>query len=325
MSPEPKPPKLPEDTATRTVPREIREFVDCRGSALTLEPGPVDWLDLPGGLQPTARFDHGPTPGSIEVTITLSTGLGDIELKLPCSVRDGRLEVDTNQVPGEIPGLGNPRQAIDGWVRAFNDWLAHNHKQLGEVRLRGGRLTLTKVAEVGWSTGRKVGAGVAVVAALVMLALVFVLLAGGGPPAAQEAAVGEEAAGPAADQLALTDWVGRADPICADSEGRVAALAAPTDLASYAAWLAAFRAIFDAEVDQIEALGLPVEGADDIERILDGWQRQRALAGELQAAAERGDGPAFQRTFEEIQAINAELDPVARRLGLSTCAVENTT
>jgi hypothetical protein len=145
MSPEPKPPKLPEDTATRTAPREIREFVDCRGSALTLETGPVDWLDPPGGLRPTARFDHGPTPGSIEVTITLSTGLGDIELKLPCSVRDGRLEVDTNHVPGGIPGLGNPRQAIDDWVRAFNDWLAHNHKKLGEVRLRQGRLTLAKV------------------------------------------------------------------------------------------------------------------------------------------------------------------------------------
>jgi len=148
-------PKLPKDTPTRQVPKELRDFVDCKGMSLVLKPGEVTWLDLPAGTV-TLGFEHGTAPGTIAITVTVSLGVS-YSMPITGQVKDGQLSLDTKEVPGEIPGLGNPRQAIDDWVKNLNDWLAQNGKRLDEAKLRRGELTLTKAVQGAWS-----GPGVAV-------------------------------------------------------------------------------------------------------------------------------------------------------------------
>jgi hypothetical protein len=161
------PPPLPKDTETQKVPPELRDFVDCRGNALTLEPGPLTWLDLPVGTAAVA-FEHGPRPGTVQITITLTVAGLSYPIELTGEVKDGQLVVDTSKVP-TIPVIGSPKQPIDDWVKQFNEWLAGRSKQFGEAKLRKGKLTLTKVAKVamgappgrqGWSTRQKAGAAV---------------------------------------------------------------------------------------------------------------------------------------------------------------------
>jgi hypothetical protein len=65
----PKKPKLPENA-----PADIKDFVDCKGNALELRSGPVNWMPLPKFAQeadaaPTATFEQGTAPGTINATL----------------------------------------------------------------------------------------------------------------------------------------------------------------------------------------------------------------------------------------------------------------
>jgi hypothetical protein len=138
----PRPPRLPEDTHHGKVPAAVREFVTGRTSRLTLEPGPVDWLDLPVGLAPDVAFRRGRRRQTVEVTVSLDVVVYTIKVTLVGELREGRLHLDTAPVR-DIAGLGNPREAIDDWVDGFNLWLAHQGRRLGQLKVRRGRLVVT--------------------------------------------------------------------------------------------------------------------------------------------------------------------------------------
>jgi hypothetical protein len=134
----PKPPRLPDDA-----PQDVKDFVDCKGDSLELRPGELKWLPVPDFAKaagaPTATFEAGTAAGSIKVTLSWTI----ISLKVTVSVRDGKLDVDTTEIP-EFTGLG-PK--IKKWADDLNAWLAHNKKKLGAATLRDGKVTLSKVAE----------------------------------------------------------------------------------------------------------------------------------------------------------------------------------
>lgn len=156
--------RRPRARLPREVPEAIREFVRCRRDRLELDPGRLAWLPrpegvpIPEGTEPSVTLEPGEHPG----TVNVSVGWGFVSLTLPVSVADGRLRIDTSN----IPFLGDD---ISRWVDDLNADLAANGKRFDEVRLRDGKAHLTKAAVAAGdrrtsllgTPGRKVAAGVA--------------------------------------------------------------------------------------------------------------------------------------------------------------------
>lgn len=88
-------------------------------------------------------FGHGPRRGSVAVSVTLDAGPYTARVTVTGTVSRGLLDLDTRAVR-DIGGLGDPRPAVDAWVREFNAGLAHDGRQLRRLRVRHGRLVATK-------------------------------------------------------------------------------------------------------------------------------------------------------------------------------------
>ena len=138
---EPQAPTLPADA-----PQDVRDFFDCRGDRLVWRSGPVTWLGL--GIDPDVTFEHGATPGSVNITVTIGSPPFGLSFTLPASVNaDGELTVDTSQVP-DLSGVSENapgRQSVDEAVRNINEWFKKNGKKLKPAELRGGAVTLEKI------------------------------------------------------------------------------------------------------------------------------------------------------------------------------------
>ncbi len=131
-----KPPGVP-----KGAPKELVDFVDCKGDAVTLKAGKLDWIPKEGLAEfapdPTVTFEEDKTkPGAVTIKVTLGK-----TFTLPASVKDGKLEVDTSGIP-----LNAIKKPIDDWVRKLNDWLAANDRKLAGVKINDGGLVITKVA-----------------------------------------------------------------------------------------------------------------------------------------------------------------------------------
>jgi hypothetical protein len=114
------------------IPTEWRDFVRCRRDSLDLEPGDLDWLPNFPSLE--LSFKEG-LNGS---TILKLTGLGGvINIDIGLSVQDGRLVVDTSDIP-------IPAGSADSWVNDFNADLKANGMQFSGVSIRDGKLHLAK-------------------------------------------------------------------------------------------------------------------------------------------------------------------------------------
>jgi hypothetical protein len=150
------PPPLPADTPHRQVPQDIRDFVDGVTDEVVISPGRLFWAALPGGVRPDIRFAPGSRRGRVEIIVSL-VGMGILEARVTAEVRYGLLHLDTSALPAVVPGLGDVRRAMDAWVQQLDTWLAHNDKELSDLRLRRGRLRLVAVARtnrVDLSSGR---------------------------------------------------------------------------------------------------------------------------------------------------------------------------
>jgi len=125
-------PKKPRTTLPKGTPKELRDFVRCRSNSVDIKSGDLDWL--PNMPTLTLSFEKG-AKGSIVVRVV---GLGGmIDMKIPVSIKDGRLVADTSNVT--VPG-----DAADEWVNDFNADLQANGMQLAGATLKDGKLHLTK-------------------------------------------------------------------------------------------------------------------------------------------------------------------------------------
>jgi hypothetical protein len=134
--PDGRPPDLPPDA-----PLDLREFIECKRDSVTIKQGELTWLPLPPEIKeyapnPTLGLEPGASPG----TGTMTIGISFATLTIPVSISDGELHMDTSGV-SSIPGA---QEAIDTWLKDFNDWLKKNGKRLEPTSIKDGSVTLTK-------------------------------------------------------------------------------------------------------------------------------------------------------------------------------------
>jgi hypothetical protein len=128
-------PPLPAD-----VPKDIRDFVECRTTTLSLANGKLDWVTgLPGGIKPEMTIVPGDEPG----TATIQLKVAGIPLSLPASITDGVLAIDGTGIAMLDADIAARLQAF---VSNLNRWLAANGKGFGAPTFQDGTIGLSKVA-----------------------------------------------------------------------------------------------------------------------------------------------------------------------------------
>lgn len=146
-----KPPQLPKDA-----PQDVKDFVDCKSDKVTLDPTKKGFLpEIPviGAPDVTVAPVAG-KPGTAKVTLK-KTGLLDTSFTL--TVTNGHLAADTTGVTPQLV-----KDAIDRWVKRYNDWLDANNRKLDGLSVDKGTATVTKVpAGAAGGAGGTGGAGTA--------------------------------------------------------------------------------------------------------------------------------------------------------------------
>lgn len=119
-----------------------------------------------------------------------------------------------------------------------------------------------------------------------------------------------------AETISLDEWVEEADAICEEANEAVDEIGEPEDLDDLREMAPDVVEIFQQQLDDLEALGLPDEQADDVERALELLDEQIALIEDLEDAEDEAE-------VEDIIAEGTELDEeaseIAQDLGLEVC------
>lgn len=124
-------PKLPDGA-----PKEVREFVGCRGRILVMQDGPIDWVSIPGGIglggagAPTATFSH------FADTVSITVTWGAFTVRFKVTVVDGQLHVDTSEIPEPLSGIS---EAVKKWADRLNRWFAANGHEVSLSSSSGAR------------------------------------------------------------------------------------------------------------------------------------------------------------------------------------------
>src|SRR4051812_18414401 len=129
------------------LPADMADFLDCKSDKVELKPGKQPWLgaipnvgDFLGGAD--IAFE-GEKDGSVKATAKLGEGAFSASASVKLKVdADGRLAVDAS----DSTLINAFKSNIDGWTNDVNSWFASNGKKLGKPAVKGGRVTLTKVA-----------------------------------------------------------------------------------------------------------------------------------------------------------------------------------
>ncbi len=160
-----KPPKLPDDA-----PQDVKDFVDCKGDSVTLDPTKKGFLpEIPVIGAPNVKIEKGAKAGTAKISLSKAGGLLDTSFTV--GVKDGHLDADTTGVKPEFV-----KDEIDKWVKKYNDWLDAKKRKLQDVTVKDGKATITKVPVAAGQTsvptdgpgwGKKVLVGTAVTVALV--------------------------------------------------------------------------------------------------------------------------------------------------------------
>lgn len=130
------------------------------------------------------------------------------------------------------------------------------------------------------------------------------------------------------DALSLDEWVAAVDQVCLDFQEDTddvdAALdEAGNDTDAVAEALEDGIALFEDQLDEIEAVGTPDEDADLVDQALEVLQGQIDLLGELLAAVEDDDLDAVQEIGDELGDTEEEAQGLAEDLGLEECGSDD--
>jgi hypothetical protein len=137
-----KPPELPVE-----VPADLRDFVECRATSVTVRDGPQAWVTLPDqatgfvpkGSKPELRI----TPGSAAGSATVEVRVAFVAVRLSATVTAGRLSIDTSALPWWAPA--SIRTEVASWVEQLNAWFTSNGNGLSPPEFGSGEVTLRKV------------------------------------------------------------------------------------------------------------------------------------------------------------------------------------
>jgi hypothetical protein len=136
------PPELPAE-----VPADLRDFVECRATSVTVRDGPQAWVTLPDQatafVPKASKPELRTTPGSAAGSATVEVRVAFVAVRLSATVTAGTLSIDTSGLPWWAPA--SIRTGVDGWVERLNAWFASNGKGLAPPEFGSGEVTLRKV------------------------------------------------------------------------------------------------------------------------------------------------------------------------------------
>jgi hypothetical protein len=123
----------------KSAPADMKEFVACKRMTVVIDLNRLNWVPTQGTGFGEIRVESGATPNT--GTVILDGPMG-ADVELGASIVDGMLMLDTSGIPGLFAPI---RRRIDGWVKALNDTMKRNSKQLEGFSKRGSKITLTKI------------------------------------------------------------------------------------------------------------------------------------------------------------------------------------
>ena len=121
------------------------------------------------------------------------------------------------------------------------------------------------------------------------------------------------------DELTAEEFRQQADSICADYEGRLDELGAPSSPEDLQRYVDEAVPIFEEGTTELEDLNPPGELEDDWNRVMEINQEQLENVRELQEAAEEGDQARLGELLAEADQARLESDRLASELGLQEC------
>ena len=122
------------------------------------------------------------------------------------------------------------------------------------------------------------------------------------------------------DTLSKTEFQKQANAICKGVNDKVNALATPTGFADVGPYADKVTAITDDALDKLRALKPPKEFQDDFSKWLGFAAGLHETAQKLKDAAAKKDKNALQAAGDEASARDKQADPIAKRIGITTCA-----
>jgi hypothetical protein len=129
------------------VPQDLRDFVECRSSTVTITDGTQAWVTLPQEASAFLSRDTKPelhvAAGSTPDAATVNVKLGFISLALQASIVDGALRIDTRGLPMWAPA--SVGAGLQAFVDELNAWFKANGQGLAPPAFEEGRTSLTKV------------------------------------------------------------------------------------------------------------------------------------------------------------------------------------
>ena len=126
------------------------------------------------------------------------------------------------------------------------------------------------------------------------------------------------------DRLSAAELRKQADQICKEGDEEIGKIPEPESAAELGSYFDKAIPVFRDQTEQLEALEPPEELEKDWNRAMELNQKSLQIAEDAQQAAEDKDERALQETIEQGQANEAELDKLARKMGLKVCSDDST-
>lgn len=139
-------------------------------------------------------------------------------------------------------------------------------------------------------------------------------------PALAVAAVALAACGgDGGERLSESEWIARADAVCAEAQGEIDALPEPTNAAELAEQARQAVGIAERQLARLRGLRPPEAAEADYEAMLDLTERQIEITGEIAAAAAARDQAAVEELVAEGEAVDDQADELAAGYGFDSC------
>jgi hypothetical protein len=126
--------------------------------------------------------------------------------------------------------------------------------------------------------------------------------------------------GEGAEPLSKSEWIEKADEICAQADEDIEALGDPTTLDEIGELTDEASGISRGALADLRALRPPEEDQATVDEMLDLVEQQIGIGEQIGEAARNGDEAEVQRLAAEAEPLEAQADELGRQYGLDDCA-----
>ncbi len=125
------------------------------------------------------------------------------------------------------------------------------------------------------------------------------------------------------DAMALDDWIEEADAICEAADEDIEALGEPESEEEFVEYMGEAAELFVSQLDDLKALGIPDDKADEVEEAFDLLDQQSEMLEEMLEVAEDEGAEAVFEMMEEGDELEEQLDELAADIGLEACGADD--